>query len=66
MSSVRFLLREMIVYQHPALAPDLTVFENLAMGLPSKVNNLDGPHQEVRDSATFGRRAQRLLKRASH
>jgi ribose transport system ATP-binding protein len=32
-----------IVYQHPALAPDLTVFENLAMGLPSKVSNLDGP-----------------------
>ena len=31
-----------IVYQHPALAPDLTVFENLAMGLPSKVSKLDG------------------------
>jgi ribose transport system ATP-binding protein len=30
-----------IVYQHPALAPDLTVFENLAMGLPSKVSKLD-------------------------
>src|SRR5664280_93257 len=31
-----------IVYQHPALAPDLTGFENLAMGLPSKVSKLDG------------------------
>src|SRR5665213_1320939 len=31
-----------IVYQHPALAPDLTVFENLAMGLPSKVSKTAG------------------------
>jgi ribose transport system ATP-binding protein len=30
-----------IVYQHPALAPDLTVFENLAIGLPSKILKSD-------------------------
>src|ERR1035438_7556376 len=30
-----------IVYQHPALAPDLTVIENLAMALPDHVRRYD-------------------------
>ena len=30
-----------IVYQHPALAPDLTVFDNLAMALSSRISRQD-------------------------
>ena len=30
-----------IVYQHPALAPDLTVFDNLAMALSSRISRRD-------------------------
>lgn len=35
-----------IVYQHPALAPDLTVFENLAMALPDHVRQYDAATRE--------------------
>jgi len=35
-----------IVYQHPALAPDLTVFENLAMALPDHVRRYDNATKE--------------------
>ena len=39
--SLSFDLGISIVYQHPALAPDLTVFDNLAMALSSKVRRPD-------------------------
>ncbi|NNN08198.1 MAG: ATP-binding cassette domain-containing protein [Acidimicrobiaceae bacterium] len=35
-----------IVYQHPALAPDLTVYENLAMALPDHVRRYDSATKE--------------------
>lgn len=35
-----------IVYQHPALAPDLTAFENLAMALPDHVRRYDRSTRE--------------------
>ena len=35
-----------IVYQHPALAPDLTVYENLAMALPDHVRRYDPATKE--------------------
>ena len=35
-----------IVYQHPALAPDLTVFENLAMALPDHIRRYDSTTKE--------------------
>jgi ribose transport system ATP-binding protein len=36
-----------IVYQHPALAPDLTVIENLAMALPDHVRRYDHATKEL-------------------